>query len=82
MLILYIYIYIVSLSNTSNAIQALPLLEQKNYPRLIDKRIVDSHDVHQLFGMVQLVEECLRKDPNKRPPMKWVSVTTQPSNSN
>nr|GMC90551.1 proline-rich receptor-like protein kinase PERK3 [Ipomoea batatas] len=49
---------------------AFPLLEQKNYPRLIDTRIVDSHDVHQLFGMVQLVEECLRKDPTKRPPMK------------
>ncbi|XP_019155921.1 PREDICTED: proline-rich receptor-like protein kinase PERK3 [Ipomoea nil] len=51
---------------------AVPVLEQKNYPRLIDTRIVDSHDVHQLFGMVQLVEECLRKDPNKRPPMKCV----------
>ncbi|XP_031127468.1 probable serine/threonine-protein kinase PBL16 [Ipomoea triloba] len=54
---------------------AVPLLEQKNYPRLIDTRIVDSHDVHQLFGMVQLVEECLRKDPNKRPPMKCVVDT-------
>lgn len=56
-------------------VQAMPLLEQKNYPRLIDKRIVDSHDFHQLFWMVELAGKCLEKDPNKRNAMEWVSFT-------
>ncbi|KZV43636.1 serine-threonine protein kinase, plant-type [Dorcoceras hygrometricum] len=51
---------------------AKPLLETKNYPDLIDKRIVDSHDVHQLFWMVRVAEDCLRRDPNKRCTMELV----------
>ncbi|MCD7465540.1 hypothetical protein HAX54_001485 [Datura stramonium] len=54
---------------------AVPLLEQRNYPRLIDKRIVDSHDFHQLFWMVELAGKCLEKDPNKRHTMEWVVKT-------
>ncbi|XP_016482838.2 uncharacterized protein LOC107803604 isoform X2 [Nicotiana tabacum] len=54
---------------------AMPLLEQRNYPRLIDKRIVDSHDFHQLFWMVEIAEKCLKKDPNKRHTMEWVAKT-------
>ncbi|KAA8514770.1 hypothetical protein F0562_017949 [Nyssa sinensis] len=52
---------------------ARPLLEEKNYPGLIDKSIEDSHDVLQLFWMVQLAEKCLTKDPNKRIAMAQVS---------
>ncbi|CAN4111356.1 unnamed protein product [Withania somnifera] len=54
---------------------AMPLLEQRNYPRLIDKRIMDSHDFHQLFWMVELAGKCLEKDPNKRHNMEWVVKT-------
>ncbi|CAI0421189.1 unnamed protein product, partial [Linum tenue] len=45
---------------------ARPLLKEKNYPDLIDQRILDSHDVHQLFWMVRVAEKCLSKDPKKR----------------
>ncbi|XP_073144789.1 proline-rich receptor-like protein kinase PERK3 [Henckelia pumila] len=51
---------------------AKPLLETKNYPDLIDKRIVESHDVHQLFWMVRVAEDCLKRDPNKRCTMELV----------
>ncbi|KAJ8755151.1 hypothetical protein K2173_018949 [Erythroxylum novogranatense] len=45
---------------------ARPLLKERNYPGLIDPRILDSHDVHQLFWMVRVAEKCLSKDPHKR----------------
>ncbi|KAL4290150.1 hypothetical protein GQ457_14G020730 [Hibiscus cannabinus] len=45
---------------------ARPLLKDRNYPVLIDPRILDSHDVHQLFWMVRVAEKCLTKDPQKR----------------
>ncbi|XP_058004073.1 proline-rich receptor-like protein kinase PERK3 [Hevea brasiliensis] len=45
---------------------ARPLLKEKNYPDLMDPRILDSHDVHQLFWMVRVAEKCLSKDPHKR----------------
>ncbi|KAK8609412.1 hypothetical protein V6N13_061861 [Hibiscus sabdariffa] len=45
---------------------ARPLLKDKNYPDLIDPRILDSHDVYQLFWMVRVAEKCLTKDPQKR----------------
>ncbi|KAK3228657.1 hypothetical protein Dsin_000538 [Dipteronia sinensis] len=45
---------------------ARPLLKERNYPDLIDPRILDSHDVHQLFWMVRLAEKCLSRDPQKR----------------
>ncbi|XP_027769910.1 probable serine/threonine-protein kinase PBL6 [Solanum pennellii] len=70
---------ITGLKNTDNCLEdkslvewAMPLLEQKNYPRLIDKSIVDSHDFHQLFWMVELAAKCLEKDPDKRNTMEWV----------
>ncbi|KAI3709934.1 hypothetical protein L2E82_39704 [Cichorium intybus] len=54
---------------------ARPLVEDKNYPDLIDERIADSPDVQvfQLYLMVQLAEECLKKDPTKRQPMAHVA---------
>ncbi|KAI5595945.1 hypothetical protein BDE02_03G173700 [Populus trichocarpa] len=45
---------------------ARPLLKERNYPDLIDQRILESHDVHQLFWMVRVAEKCLSKDPQKR----------------
>ncbi|XXG50736.1 hypothetical protein AAC387_Pa02g4679 [Persea americana] len=45
---------------------ARPLLKEKKYPDLIDSRILDSHDVLQLFWMVRVAEKCLRQDPDKR----------------
>ncbi|KAJ4831033.1 hypothetical protein Tsubulata_029337, partial [Turnera subulata] len=53
---------------------ARPLLKERNYPDLIDQRIVGSHDVHQLFWMVRVAEKCLSKDPQKRLTMDKVSV--------
>jgi hypothetical protein len=54
--------------------QARPLLKEKNYPDLIDERIMDSHDVHQLFWMVRMAEKCLSRDPNARLTMDKVSL--------
>lgn len=53
--------------------QARPLLKDRNYPDLIDPRILESHDVHQLFWMVRVAEKCLSKDPHKRLTMDKVS---------
>lgn len=55
--------------------QARPLVEDKNYPDLVDEKILDSPDVHvfQLYLMVKLAEHCLKKDPIKRYTMQDVS---------
>nr|WIL59835.1 nodulation protein [Melilotus officinalis] len=45
---------------------ARPLLKDRNYPDLIDERIIDTHDYHQLFWMIRLAEKCLSRDPKKR----------------
>ncbi|CAK7336405.1 unnamed protein product [Dovyalis caffra] len=45
---------------------ARPLLKERNYPDLVDQRILESHDVHQLFWMVRVAEKCLSRDPQKR----------------
>nr|TKS08809.1 inactive protein kinase [Populus alba] len=47
-------------------VSARPLLKERNYPDLIDQRILESHDVHQLFWMVRVAEKCLSKDRQKR----------------
>ncbi|GMY22849.1 probable serine/threonine-protein kinase PBL3 isoform X1 [Fagus crenata] len=51
---------------------ARPLLKEKNYPDLIDPRIMDSHDFHQLLWMVRVAEKCLARDPTKRLMMEKV----------
>ncbi|XP_027342639.1 probable serine/threonine-protein kinase PIX7 isoform X2 [Abrus precatorius] len=51
---------------------ARPLLKDRNYPDLIDERILYSHDVHQLFWMVRIAEKCLSRDPQKRLNMNQV----------
>ncbi|KAK4285280.1 hypothetical protein QN277_002005 [Acacia crassicarpa] len=53
---------------------ARPLLRERNYPKLIDERIMDSHDYHQLFWMVRIAEKCLSRDPHKRLNMGEVVV--------
>ncbi|RDX60736.1 Proline-rich receptor-like protein kinase PERK12, partial [Mucuna pruriens] len=45
---------------------ARPLLKERNYPDLIDERIINSHDVHQLFWMVRIAEKCLSREPQRR----------------
>lgn len=57
-----------------DAMQAKPLLETRNYPDLVDKRILESYDVHQLFWMVLVAEKCLKKDPGYRSTMEQVRV--------
>ncbi|XP_028790106.1 probable serine/threonine-protein kinase PBL7 [Neltuma alba] len=57
---------------------ARPLLRERNYPDLIDERIMNSHDYHQLFWMVRIAEKCLSRDPHKRLNMgEVVDVLTQ-----
>ncbi|XP_020107879.1 inactive protein kinase SELMODRAFT_444075-like [Ananas comosus] len=51
---------------------ARPLLRDRIYPELIDERILESHDVHQLYWMVSVAERCLCSDPEKRPSMEKV----------
>ena len=55
-------------------LQARPLLEEKNFPVLIDEKILESHDVQvfQLYLMVKLAEKCLNKNPTKRETMEDV----------
>ncbi|MCH82568.1 proline-rich receptor-like protein kinase PERK7-like, partial [Trifolium medium] len=45
---------------------ARPLLKERNYPDLIDERMMDTYDCHQLFWMIRLAEKCLTRDPQKR----------------
>ncbi|XP_012575289.1 uncharacterized protein [Cicer arietinum] len=51
---------------------ARPLLKERNYPDLIDERMMDTYDCHQLFWMIRLAEKCLTRDPQKRLPMDTV----------
>ncbi|KAK7256932.1 hypothetical protein RIF29_30539 [Crotalaria pallida] len=51
---------------------ARPLLKERSYPDLIDERIMDNHDYHQLFWMIRLAEKCLSRDPQKRLAMNTV----------
>ncbi|KAI4332886.1 hypothetical protein L6164_017760 [Bauhinia variegata] len=45
---------------------ARPLLRERNYPDLVDERVTDGPDFHQLFWMVRIAEKCLSRDPQKR----------------
>ncbi|CAN1160386.1 hypothetical protein LINPERPRIM_LOCUS37545 [Linum perenne] len=54
------------LGGKSPIMHARQLLKENNYLDLIDQRILDTHNVHQLFWMVNVVEKCLSKDPTKR----------------
>ncbi|KAK7271545.1 hypothetical protein RJT34_27522 [Clitoria ternatea] len=45
---------------------ARPLLRQRKCQELIDGRMINSHDCHQLYWMSRLAESCLKKDPDNR----------------
>lgn len=51
--------------------------KRRNYPDLIDERILESHDIHQFFWMVRVAEKCLIKDPQKRLTMNKVTFLTR-----
>ncbi|XP_022634343.1 probable serine/threonine-protein kinase PBL2 [Vigna radiata var. radiata] len=51
---------------------ARPLLKERNYPDLIDERMLDNHDCHQLFWMIRLAEKCLSRDSQRRLSMDTV----------
>lgn len=53
-------------------LQARPLLKDKNYPSLLDRRTGDSYNVHQLFWMIRIAEKCLCKKPRNRMTMDKV----------
>ncbi|KAG2396964.1 Inactive protein [Vigna angularis] len=52
--------------------QHKPLLKERNYPDLIDERMLDNHDCHQLFWMIRLAEKCLSRDSQRRLSMDTV----------
>ncbi|KAG4950118.1 hypothetical protein JHK86_043357 [Glycine max] len=54
---------------------ARPLLKERNYPDLIDERMMDNHDFHQLFWMIRLPEKCLNRDSQRRLSMDTVVTT-------
>ncbi|CAJ1977961.1 unnamed protein product [Sphenostylis stenocarpa] len=53
---------------------ARPLLKDRNYPDLIDERMMDNHDCHQLFWMIRLAEKCLSRDSQRRLSMDTVVI--------
>ncbi|KAL9298264.1 hypothetical protein ACSQ67_024160 [Phaseolus vulgaris] len=53
---------------------ARPLLKERNYPDLIDERMMDNHDCHQLFWMIRLAEKCLSRDSQRRLSMDTVVI--------
>ncbi|KAL2326239.1 hypothetical protein Fmac_025297 [Flemingia macrophylla] len=53
---------------------ARPLLKKRNYPDLIDERMMDNHDCHQLFWMIRLAEKCLSRYPHRRLSMDTVVI--------
>ncbi|PKI33890.1 hypothetical protein CRG98_045720 [Punica granatum] len=54
---------------------ARPLLKDRNYPGLLDQRIGDSYDIHQLFWIIRVAEKCLKKNPHSRISMEKVVST-------
>lgn len=47
-------------------LRARPLLKDKIYPDLLDRRIGDSCNVHQLFWTIRIAEKCPCKNPHRR----------------
>lgn len=69
--VLPLHLYI-TLIYVFSSLQAIPLLQERKYPELIDERILDCHDLYQLFWMITVIEQCLIRDPDKRPSMEKV----------
>ncbi|ESW20768.1 hypothetical protein PHAVU_005G013100 [Phaseolus vulgaris] len=51
---------------------ARPLLKEGKCQALIDGRMINSHDCHQLYWMSRLAGNCLQRDPEKRLHMSTV----------
>ncbi|XP_028790112.1 proline-rich receptor-like protein kinase PERK8 [Neltuma alba] len=51
---------------------ARPLLRERKCGSVIDKRIREDHDCHQLYWMSRLAQSCLSKNPHKRLTMAQV----------
>lgn len=62
------------LSLYSFPLQARPLLKGKKYAQLVDPRISNSYEEEQLQWLVQVTEQCLRKNPKERFTMNMVSL--------
>ncbi|XP_019162300.1 PREDICTED: serine/threonine-protein kinase CDG1-like [Ipomoea nil] len=45
---------------------ARPLLRKKMYPDLVDPALNGSHDLHQLYLMIDLAQECVRLEAERR----------------
>nr|KYP61985.1 putative serine/threonine-protein kinase RLCKVII [Cajanus cajan] len=55
---------------------ARPLLGGKKYPQLVDPKIINSYEEEKLLWLVQVTEQCLRKNPKERFTMNMVSQGT------
>ncbi|KAI9071457.1 hypothetical protein K1719_046577 [Acacia pycnantha] len=51
---------------------AKPLLRGRRYPQLVDPKISSFYDDQELFSLVQVIEQCLRKNPKERLPMNMI----------
>ncbi|KAF5941102.1 hypothetical protein HYC85_022269 [Camellia sinensis] len=51
-----------------------PLVEEKKYPELIDPMLIESHNLHQFYWMVHVVDKCIKWEPRRRPSIDKVSI--------
>ncbi|KAL2322293.1 hypothetical protein Fmac_026672 [Flemingia macrophylla] len=56
---------------------ARPLLGGKKYPKLLDHKISNSYEEEKLLWLVQVTEQCLRKNPRDRFTMNMVVSALQ-----
>ncbi|CAJ1965442.1 unnamed protein product, partial [Sphenostylis stenocarpa] len=56
---------------------ARPLLKGKKYPQLLDVKINNSYEEEKLVWLVQVTEQCLRKNPKERLTMNMVVSSLQ-----
>ncbi|KAI4323632.1 hypothetical protein L6164_023223 [Bauhinia variegata] len=54
------------LGGTSLVGWAMPILKERNYPDLIDERIITIPDFRRVFWVVRIAERCLIRNPKKR----------------
>ncbi|KAG4946668.1 hypothetical protein JHK87_042675 [Glycine soja] len=52
-----------------------PLLGGKKYPKLVDLKISNSYEEEKLLWLVQVTEQCLRKNSKERITMNMVSLS-------
>ncbi|CAL5420512.1 unnamed protein product [Camellia sinensis] len=52
-----------------------PLVEEKKYPELIDPTLIESHNLHQFYWMVHVVDKCIKWEPRRRPSIDKIVTT-------